>query len=79
MGRSKETVDKIFAGNLDGLPPLSSKVWHISESLKHLKMIILGCSDLHEFHLHGHVDGEELPDGVCVPQDQGVLQGEAWA
>ena len=26
MGRSKETVDKIFAGNLDGLPPLSSKV-----------------------------------------------------
>ena len=25
-GRSEETVDRIFAGNLDGLPPLSSKV-----------------------------------------------------
>ena len=26
MPRDEETVDRIFAGNLDGLPPLSSKV-----------------------------------------------------
>ena len=37
----------------------------------------VGCEDLHELHLHGHVDGEEHLDGVRLPQDQGVLQGEA--
>ena len=37
-----------------------------------------GCADLHKFHVHGHVDGEELLDGVRLPQDQGVLQGKAW-
>ena len=26
MARDEQTVDRIFAGNLDGLPPLSSKV-----------------------------------------------------
>ena len=36
-----------------------------------------GCADLHKFHVHGHVDGEELLDGVRLPQDQGVLQGKA--
>ena len=29
MPRDEETVDRIFAGNLDGLPPLSSKVVRI--------------------------------------------------
>ena len=39
----------------------------------------LGCPDLHQLNLHGHVDGEEHPDGVRLPQDQGVLQREARA
>ena len=43
------------------------------------RSVISGCPDLHELHLHGHVDGEEHPDGVRVPQDQGVLPGEARA
>ena len=40
---------------------------------------IKGCENLHQLYLYWHVDGEEHPDGVCLPQDQGVLQGEAWA
>ena len=36
-----------------------------------------GCADLHKFNVHGHVDGEELLNGVRLPQDQGVLQGKA--
>ena len=35
--------------------------------------------DLYQLHLHRHVDGEEHVDGVGLPQDQGVLQGEARA
>ena len=42
-------------------------------------MFLTGCQDLHKLHFHWHVDGEEHLDGVCLPQDQGVLQGEAWA
>ena len=38
-----------------------------------------GGAYLHQFHLHGHVDGEEHVDGVRLPQDQGVLPREAWA
>ena len=38
-----------------------------------------GCSYIHQLHLHGHVDGEEHFDGVCLPQDQGILQRETWA
>ena len=36
-----------------------------------------GGEDIHQLHLHGHVDGEEHVDGVRLPQDQGVLQGKA--
>ena len=42
-----------------------------------LKKLWLGGADLHELDLHRHVDGEEHPDGVRLPKDQGVLQGEA--
>ena len=38
-----------------------------------------GGEDIHQLHLHGHVDGEEHVDGVRLPQDQGVLPGEARA
>ena len=38
-----------------------------------------GGANLHQFNLHGHADGEEHPDGVRLPQDQGVLQREARA
>ena len=38
-----------------------------------------GCENLHELHLHWHVDGEEHFDGVGVSQDQGILQRETWA
>ena len=44
-----------------------------------MTLLCEGCPDLHELDLHGHVDGEEHADGVCLPQDQGVLSGEAWA
>jgi hypothetical protein len=37
-----------------------------------------GGEDIHKFHLHRHADGEKHADGVGLPQDQGVLQGEAW-
>ena len=37
-----------------------------------------GGAHLHQLHLHRHVDGEEHVDGVRLPQDQGVLQREAW-
>ncbi len=37
-----------------------------------------GGEDIHKLHLHGHADGEEHANGVGLPQDQGVLQGEAW-
>ena len=39
--------------------------------------IFTGGAHLHQFDVHGHVDGEELLDGVRLPQDQGVLQGKA--
>ena len=39
--------------------------------------IFKGGAHLHQFDVHGHVDGEELLDGVRLPQDQGVLQGKA--
>ena len=32
-------------------------------------LLIIGCPDLHELDLHGHVDGKEHLDGVCLPQD----------
>ena len=38
-----------------------------------------GCPNLHELDLHGHVDGEEHLDGVCLPQDQGILPRETWS
>ena len=40
---------------------------------------VAGGANLHQLHLHWHADGEEHPDGVGLPQDQGVLQGEARA
>ena len=57
--RNEETVDRIFAGDLDGLPNLSSRVktvmvmdfpftwfaWNETE-------ILTGCADLHKFHIH---------------------------
>ena len=126
MTRDEATVDRIFAGNLDGLPPLSSKV-RSCQSRSHCQLFIsstslpgkilniikfvttsqflqtfrltlllsiicrikkclfihvrkiLGGSYLHQLHLHRYADGEEHLDGVCLPQDQGVLQGEARA
>ena len=70
--RSRQIRDQTFAGGLIDLPSLRSKV---SESLESdLKEISTsGCSNLYQFNLHGHVDGEEHLDGVRVPQDQGVL------
>ena len=44
-----------------------------------LNEAFVGCQDLYELHLHRHVDGEEHTDGVRLPQDQGVLPGEARA
>ena len=85
MPRDEETVDRIFAGNLDGLPPLSSKVFCLSIFFCsffvffHSFYLFQGGAYLHQFHLHGHVDGEEHADGVRLPQDQGVLPREAWA
>ena len=43
-----------------------------------LHCVYIGGEDLHELHLHGHVDGEEHPHGVRLSQDQGVLQRKAW-
>ena len=57
------------------LPLWSSLVVTLSE----LSWVFTGCEDLHELNIHWHVDGEELLDGVRLPQDQGVLQGEARA
>ena len=37
-----------------------------------------GGAHLHQFDVHGHVDGEEHVDGVRLPQDQGILQRETW-
>ena len=41
--------------------------------------VFSGGENLHQLDLHWHADGEEHPDGVRLPQDQGVLQGEARA
>ena len=71
-------MDRIFAGNLDGLPPLSSKV-HQHQMQIEDQINFVGCADLHKLHLHRHVDGEEHTDGIRLPQDQGVLPGEARA
>jgi hypothetical protein len=78
MPRDEETVDRIFAGIVDGIPPLSSKVdtcMHACTAFTHRP----GGADLHQLHLYRHVDGEEHADGVCLPEDQRVLQGETRA
>ena len=49
-----------------------------SNHLKFKEISNSGCENLHQLNLHRHVDGEEHIDGVCLPQDQGVLQGETW-
>ena len=36
-----------------------------------------GGAYLHQLHLHWHAHGEEHIDGICLPQDQGVLSWEA--
>ena len=79
MPRDEETVDRIFAGNLDGLPPLSSKVNFFNFVLSFFPAFHLfqGGAHLHQFHLHWHADGEEHVDGIRLPQDQGVLSWEA--
>ena len=77
MPRDEETVDRIFAGNLDGLPPLSSKVFFRLQYLCHSFDLFQGGAYLHQFHLHWHVDGEEHVDGIRLSQDQGVLPWEA--
>ena len=38
-----------------------------------------GGPHFYQLHLHRHANGEKHLDGVCLPQDQGVLQGEARA
>ena len=43
-----------------------------------LKWKCVGGANLHQLHVHWHVDGEEHVDGVRVPQDQGILQRETW-
>jgi len=40
MPRDEATVDRIFAGNLDGLPPLSSKVVRIFTSSTFTDMLM---------------------------------------
>ena len=80
MPRDEETVDRIFAGNLDGLPPLSSKVDFFQPFVLPFSTffyLFQGGAHLHQFHLHWHVDGEEHADGICLPQDQRVLPWEA--
>ena len=58
MPRDEETVDRIFAGNLDGLPPLSSKVFcsrfYLSffAFLTFVTSLFQGGAYLHQFHLH---------------------------
>ena len=75
--RDEKTVDNIFAGCLDNLPPLSSKV--TSATLVHEMCFCLsGCPHIHKLNLHGHVDGEKHLDGVGLPKDQGILQGATW-
>ena len=77
--RDEDAVDKIFSGCLENLPPLSSKVVNgVKKKLKSLNLVI-GRQNIYQLDLHGHVDGAEHLDGVGVPQDQGVLQGEARA
>ena len=41
-----------------------------------LKRKCVGGANLHQLHVHGHVDGEEHVDGVRLPEDQGVLSRE---
>ena len=54
------------------------KLWTRDQILTKVHVLLLtGGPDLHELDLHGHVDGEEHLDGVCLPQDQGILQREA--
>ena len=43
MPRDEETVDRIFAGNLDGLPPLSSKVSIVKIIIKKSVIKMRGC------------------------------------
>ena len=43
------------------------------------KLSSAGGENLHQLDLHWHADGAQHPDGVRLPQDQGVLQGEARA
>ena len=82
--RDEDAVDKIFSGCLENLPPLSSKVtiWYlfgVDQKYSNIAPLVVGCQNFYQLHLHGHVDGEEHLDGVGLPQDQGVLQGEARA
>ena len=76
--RDEKTVDNIFAGCLDNLPPLSSKVLTFIFVLCQVMLSSSGCSHLHQLDLHRHADGEEHLDGVGLPKDQGILQRAAW-
>ena len=80
--RDEKTVDNIFAGCLDNLPPLSSKVisvFNCAVALFHgMRFCFSGCSHFHQLDLHGHADGEKHVDGVGLPKDQGILQGATW-
>ena len=77
--RDEEAVDKIFAGSLDNLPPLSSKVCNLlSDISKPPSIILKGCQNLHQLYIHRHAYGEEHTYGVGLPQDQGILQRKAW-
>ena len=50
--KDERSVDKIFAGCLDHLPPLSSKVctFRVMKSSDWLN--IVGGEDIHQLHLH---------------------------
>ena len=57
--RNEETVDRIFAGDLDGLPNLSSRVktvmvidFHFTWDTWNETEILTGCTDLHKLHIH---------------------------
>ena len=84
-----DTLDRIYTGHLGDLPRLSTKVvfclfrglagrLHFSTKIKNSFWSICiqqipGCPDLHEFNVHGHADGEEHFDGICLPARPRIL------
>ena len=74
MPRDEETVDRIFAGNLDGLPPLSSKVITLKIIFKTSVSKMGGCRFLAQrryFQQQYHYQGKFIVRVKC--RDQTVV------